>query len=165
MTAQDKFDGLMRDHFAPWLKERGFRRRDATFRRSVDDNWQIINRQRSRYSDAGHVSFTVNLGVALAVLQDDAPSWAARGWPLEYVCDFPVRSVAKDVIGTLERVGLPWLDLHSDGPGLLSHAFSDLSAVSALNLGSLVSLADAIGTPEQLRAAERELASWQAGGR
>jgi hypothetical protein len=186
VTAQDKFGGLVRDHYGPWLKERGFRRRDATFRRSVGGNWQIINLQRSRYSDARHVSFTVNLGVALTVLHGDDPAWSARGWPLEYECDFrerlgmlisgedrwwsvrpvlPLRSVAKQVIGELERVGLPWLDLHSDGPGLLSHALSDLSAVSTMNLGSLVSLADAIGTTEQLQAAEHELARWQAGNR
>jgi hypothetical protein len=179
VTAQDKFGGLVRDDFAPWLKERGFRRRDVTFRRSVGGNWQIVNFQRNRYSNARRVAFTVNLGVAFGILHRDGPGWAARGWPLEYECDFrdrlgmlvsgrdrwwsvrpvlPVRSVAKEVVGELERVGLPWLDLHSDGPGLLAHATSDVSAVDAMNLGSLVSLARAIGTPEQVRAAERELA-------
>jgi hypothetical protein len=170
VTAQEKFRALVRDDFDPWLKQQGFSRKDATFRRRVDGSWQIVNFQRNRYSNARRLTFTVNLGVALAVVHRDDSDWAARGWPLEHECDLrdrlgmlvsgkdrwwsvrallPVRSVAKRVIGDLERVGLPWLSLHSDGHRLLAHAVADPSAVSPMNLGSLVSLAEAIGTPEQ----------------
>lgn len=184
-TAQDTFRGLLADHFAPWLKERGFKRRDTTFRRRPDDAaWEIVNFQRSQFSDANAVSFTVNLGVAFDVLHDE-PSWNSRGWPLEYQCDFrqrigalvdgedrwwkvgpqsPTRGVVGNVLAALDAA-LPWLDAHADPQSLLADALRDPSRVNALNLGSLVALAKTVGGEAELKAAEAEFERWQRGER
>lgn len=176
-TAQDKFGQLIADHFAPWLKERGFRRRDTTFRRRRDAAWQIVNFQRSQASDARRVRFTINLGVALDVLHDD-PRWRSRGWPLEYECDFrqrigllhegrdrwwtvrplrPARGTVEDVIAALEP-GLRWLDAHADPRSVLADALRDPAAVHFMNVPPLVALARKIGDEGQVEAAEAEAA-------
>ena len=183
-TAQDKFKELLADDFSPWLKARGFKRRDTTFRRRRDTAWQIVNFQRSQFSDASDVPFTVNLGVALDVLYDE-PSWGSRGWPLEYECDFrerigqvyrgedhwwkarplrPTRGMMKDVLGALESA-LRWLDTHADPRAFLKHAVHDPSRVNALNLASLVALAKKVGDEADVEAAEAELRRWQQGER
>jgi hypothetical protein len=183
-TAQDKFKELLADDFAPWLKERGFKRRDTTFRRRQGETWQIINFQRSKYSDAGVVPFTINLGVSLDLLHDDPP-WRSRGWPLEYECDFrqrlgklhkgkdhwwkvrplrPTRRTVSDVLSALDK-SLPWLDAHTDPASFLAHALRDPSNVDGLNLGSLVAVAKKIGSTEAVDAAEAELRRWRQGKR
>jgi Domain of unknown function (DUF4304) len=179
-TAQDKFKELLTEHVSGWLKERGFKRRDTTFRRRRGHAWQILNFQRSQSSDAGVVPFTINLGVALDVLHDE-PSWRSRGWPLEYECDFrarigqlykgdnlwwkvrrlrPTRGIVKDVLAALERA-LPWLDAHADPRSFLTKALRDPSRVNALNLASLVALARKVGDEADVEAAEAELQRWQ----
>jgi hypothetical protein len=138
--ARDTFKDLLGDRIAPWLRDRGFKRRDATFRRERDAGWQVVNFQRSRFSDAGVVRFTVSLGVGLRLLHEKPP-WASRGWPLEYECDFrerlgplhkgddhwwrvrpmlPPGRVAKDVLRGLEDAGLSWLGLHATPDEYLS---------------------------------------------
>jgi hypothetical protein len=184
-TAQDKFNALLGERIAPWLKDRGFRRKDVTFRREHEGAWQIINFQRSRHSDAGVVPVAVNLGVGLSLLHDE-PRWAARGWPLEYECDFrqrlgsllkdddhwwrvrpllPVGPTAKEMLRGLEAVGIPWLDLHSRPRDCLTRALDDLAGVSALNLHSLVLVARTVGTDAEREAIEHEIARWQRGER
>ena len=175
---------MLRDRIAPWLEDRGFRRRDATFRREQAGAWQIVNLQRRRASTASTVRLTVNLGVALPTLEEGEPAWAGRGWPLEHECHFrerlaflvrgedhwwrvralvPARRTAADILGGLEKHGLPWLELYADPPRLLRDATADPGLVKGLNLTSLARLAHAAGSPEQVAFAERELARWRAG--
>jgi hypothetical protein len=175
-TAQDKFKQLLAGDFGPWLKDRDFRRRDSTFRRRREDAWQIVNFQRNRYSTSRAVPFTVNLGVSLDLLHDEPP-WRARGWPLEYECDFrerigalhhgedhwwtvrpllPTRGIVRDVLAALEK-GLLWLDVHADPHVLLADALRDLSAVDAFNVASLVAVAKRVGDESDVRKAEAEL--------
>lgn len=184
-TAQDKFKELLTGRLAPWFTEQGFKRRDSTFRREREGAWQIVNFQRSKYSDARVVRFTVNLGVALEVLHDEPP-WAGRGWPLEYECDFrqrlgplykgkdhwwrvrprlPVGPTAKDVLKALEGRAIGWLDLHADPPRYLARSAGEPRSVTSFNLPSWVSLARKIGTAEDVRVAEEELNAWQRGER
>lgn len=181
-TAQGKFKELLANDFAPWLKERGFRRRDTTFRRRCGSGWQIVNFQRSQYADARELPFTINLGVSLDVLHE-SPQWRGRGWPLEYECDFrqrigplhtgeddwwkvrplrPTRPLVKDVLAALEK-GLAWLDAHGDAQRVLRDAQRDPSQVNALNLASLVALARQVGSQADVEIAERELRRWQQG--
>jgi hypothetical protein len=180
-TAQDKFKALLAEHFAPWLKERGFKRRESTFRRRHDEAWQIVNFQRDKYSNAGVVRFSINLGVSLDVLHEK-PSWQSRGWPLEYECDFrerigqlhegadhwwkvrplyPTGRLVNDVHAELEAA-LPWLNAHADPRSLLMR---HPSTVNAFGLAALVSLAKEIGNETQVSAAEAELRRWQRGER
>jgi hypothetical protein len=183
-TAQEKFKELLARQFAPWLKERGFNRRDTTFRRRRDQAWQILNFQRSQYSDSRDVRFTVNLAVALDVLHDD-PSWRSRGWPLEYECDFrervgfvhngddhwwsvrplrPTHGLVKDVLAALESA-LPWLDAYAEPRQLLTDALRDPSRVNPFGLAALVALAKKIGDEEEVEAAEAQLRRYQQGER
>jgi hypothetical protein len=182
-TAHDKFKALLADDFAPWLKQRGFKRRDSTFRRREDEAWQIVNFQRDKYSRARLVSFTINLGVSLDVLHEH-PSWRARGWPLEHECDFrqrigflgkgedywwkvrpllPRRAITSDVLDALE-MALPWLDERSDPRSLLTDALRDPSR-ETFGLWALVELAKKVGTPAEVGIAEAELRRWQTGDR
>jgi hypothetical protein len=183
-TTQDKFEALLAEHLAPWLKQRGFKRRDGTFRRRRDEAWQIVNFQRDKYSNARLVRFTINLGVSLDVLHED-PSWRSRGWPLEHECDFrerigrvhkgedhwwsvrplyPTGGVVRDVFAALERA-LPWLDAYADPPSLLTDALRHPSRVNAHGLAALVALATEIGDEADVTAAEAELRRWQRGER
>jgi Domain of unknown function (DUF4304) len=183
-SAQEKFKELLTNAFAPWLKGRGFKRRATTFRRQRGSGWQIVNFQRSQHADARDRPFTINLGVSLDVLHE-SPQWRARGWPLEYECDFrqrigplhtgedhwwnvrplrPTRPVVKDVLAALEK-GLAWLDAHGDAQRVLRDAQRDPSQVNALNLASLVALARQVGTQADVDGAERELHRWHQGRR
>ena len=183
-TAQDKFKDLLDQHLTPWLKSHGFKRRDTTFRRRREEAWQIVNFQRSQWSDASELAFTINLGVALDVLHDEPP-WLQRGWPLEYECDFrerigdlykgedhwwkvrpfwPTRGTTTDVVRSLQAA-LPWLDAHADPQALLSRSIANPRRVNALGLAALVSLAGKIGSPEDVATAEQELRRWQEGKR
>jgi hypothetical protein len=186
VTAPDKFTKWLGEELLPWFEERDFRLKDTTFRRRRGDDWQIVNVQRDKYSNARVVPFTVNLGVALTVLRGGEPLWGPRGWPLEYECDFrarlgeiaygedawwrirsywPARRVTRQVLGGLEDVGLPWLDLHVDERRLLSELVADPSAVGIMNLGAFVSLAEAIGTDTEVAVARRERDAFKAGER
>jgi hypothetical protein len=183
-TAQDKFKALLDDDVAPWLKQRGFKRRDGTFRRRRNGAWQIINFQRDKYSHARRLRFTMSLGTSLDVLHDD-PRWRSRGWPLEYECDFrqrigqlhkgedhwwtvralfPTSGVRNDVLAALETA-LPWLDAHADPRSLLTVAVENPAQVSAMGLPALVSLAKKLGDEAHVEAAEEELRRWQRGER
>jgi Domain of unknown function (DUF4304) len=183
ITAQDRFKELLADHVGPWLKERGFRRRAATFRRRQDEAWQIVAFQKSQFSDASDVSFTINLGVALDLLDDD-PSWRSRGWPLDHECDFrerigvlhkgedhwwsvpsrgPTDGIVADVLTALEAA-LPWLETHADARALLTDALRDPERVNAMNLASLVAVARKVGDEKDFKAAASELRRWQQGG-
>lgn len=174
-TAQEKFEKLLADDFAPWLKQRGFRRRHGSFRRRQDAAWQIVNFQRHRYAHSRMLRFTINLGVSLDVLHEDPP-WRSRGWPLEYECDFrarigsllvgedrwwtvrallPTRAISDDVMAGLE-MALPWLDARSDPRAVLTNAPRNPTRETS-GLAALVALARKIGDEAEIEAAEAEL--------
>ena len=185
-TAQDTFKALLDEDIALLLKGEGFRRRDSTFRRQRNGAWQIVNFQRSQFSDSRSIPLAVNLAVALPELDAAERRWQKRGWPLEYECDFrarlgvlvkgedhwwtltplkPVRPTARAIAGAIEEVGLPWLDLHSDARRLLRAAVADPASVYFMNLPSFHGLAWALGDREAIEVAERELARWDRGDR
>ena len=131
MTAQDAYKELIRDHVAPSVRAPGFKGSGATYHRRVGEDWQIVNFQRSAYSDREEVRFTINLGVGLtsqrgvARLAHDRPppvhkchiaeriGFAAGGdkdlwWTLAPSSDLAV--VAADVASQLSTTGVVWLD-------------------------------------------------------
>ena len=134
MTAQDAFDELLREHIWPFLKERGFKRSKSTFHRPADQNWQVVNFQKSVYSDRDAVRFTVNLAVGIGRLRRGVYDWPNGKRPAEARCHLRERlgpllagrdvwwDVARDaelerlgdaLIAALERYGLPWLEAHA----------------------------------------------------
>jgi hypothetical protein len=63
MTAQDAFKRFVADELRGTFMARGFRARGFTFHRRVADNFGIVQLQKSQYSTATNVDFTINLGV------------------------------------------------------------------------------------------------------
>jgi hypothetical protein len=151
LTAQEAFDELVRDGVWPALQSEGFKRTRATFHRPVGRNWQVIDLQKSKYSDRRSVSFTVNLAVGLDLLREGVRDWEEGKRPAQSRChlgerlgyllrgedtwwEIRNRRHARKLARTLERAlrsyAIPWLD-----------ARSTEDALAAL-----------VGQPEQLRA-------------
>jgi hypothetical protein len=141
VRAQEAFDELVRDGVWPFLAQRGFMRDRSTFHRRVGANWQVVNLQKAASSDAGRVSFTANLGVALDRLRTGTYDWRPGRRPAEYRChlrerigyllrdedtwwevsaDSNVVSLAETITLALELYGLPWLDARSSDAALVA---------------------------------------------
>jgi hypothetical protein len=63
MRAQEAFEEMLAEHIWPALKDKGFKRSKSTFHRPIYENWEVVNLQRSYYSDRYDVRFTVNVAV------------------------------------------------------------------------------------------------------
>jgi hypothetical protein len=141
VRAQEAFDALVRAGVGPFLKERGFRRTRFNFHRQVSGNWQVVNLQKSAFSDAQDVRFTVNLGVALERLRGGVFDWPDGKRPPESRChlrerlgfvmsgrdvwwtvspDTDVVALAETITLGLERYGVPWLEERSSDEALLA---------------------------------------------
>ena len=147
MTAQEKFDELLRDGVWPFLRERDFKRTKATFHRAVGDNWQVVNLQKSAWSDRDSAKFTVNLAVALDRLRDGLHDWGEGKRPPHARCHLQERlgfllrddedvwwdidphtdvaSLADTVNTALEQYAFPWLEARSTDDALLALMRSD----------------------------------------
>lgn len=75
MTAQDVFATTLRTRIAPALRELGFTGSGQVFELRDDTYWVLLGFQRSRYSTADEVEFTVNLTV---VSKQDWADFRAR---------------------------------------------------------------------------------------
>ena len=62
----------------PILKQAGFSQSHSNFRHRADDNWAVINFQRSSSSTTVTPRFTINLGIYSAVLAKIFPSFRMR---------------------------------------------------------------------------------------
>jgi hypothetical protein len=139
MTAQERFDEVLVGGVWPFLKARGFKRTRGTFHRPVGRNWQVVNLQKSAYSDRSRVRFTTNLGVAVDRLRGGALDWREGTRPIEPRCHFRQRigsllqggdtwwevtpetdvAMLTDVVcEVIERYGFPWLDARSTDESL-----------------------------------------------
>ncbi|MEO8688395.1 MAG: DUF4304 domain-containing protein [Solirubrobacteraceae bacterium] len=140
MRAQDAFDALTGETVWPFLRARGFTRTKGTFHRPVEDNWKVVNLQKSYTSDAGEVHFTINLSVGVGALRDGLYTWADGRRPAASVCHFRERigtlawgldtwwtigpeteraPLGRTLVDALEQHGLPWLAQHSTEAALL----------------------------------------------
>lgn len=63
-TAQETFKAMLADEVAPRLRAIGFRGSGQTYRLPDDDAWVLIGFQKSKFSDASSIEFTLNLTVA-----------------------------------------------------------------------------------------------------
>lgn len=114
MTAQDTFKRLLAEELRPDFKARGFRQKGLTFYRAIEDNYAIVQFQKSRSSTAASLDFTINLGVFSARVQRALSQimWVpeVNGVPTEPACHLRQRigfvlSDARDV----------WWTVHADG--------------------------------------------------
>jgi Domain of unknown function (DUF4304) len=160
---------MVRSEIAPSLKALGFKRTRATFHRSVDENWEVINLQRSQFSDRVHASFTVNLGVGVELLRVDDEAWPAGRRPVEYKCQFrsrigelvdppPARDLwwdldpetdaeflGRQVVETIKKFALGWLSIYSHPKTAWSRYRADPSAIPAQELYPLGRLVTKLG--------------------
>jgi uncharacterized protein DUF4304 len=182
VRAQDAFDELVAERVWPFLAERGFMRTRATFHRRVGVNWQVINVQKRRSSDAGHVAFTINIAVALDRLRTGTYDWAAGRRPAEFRChlrerigyllreedtwwqvtaDSNVVALGETITTILALYGLPWLDARSSDEALVA-LVRDAEALRVEGgperLRWLARLMDLLGEHDARRAIERESA-------
>lgn len=179
MTAQEAFDALVRDHVAPPLKALGFKRTRATLHRPVEQNWEVINLQRSQFSSAAEVSFTVNLAVGLDILREGVHDWGEGKRPPEHRCHFRSRigwlltrkdvwweltpatdlaALGETVVEAVTRYGLPWLAVYSHPEQAWPAHRDDLRSLHFMELYSLERLVAKLGLPdaEEEVAAERQ---------
>lgn len=130
MTAQETFEAFIGDEVWPFLKQRDFRRSKGTFHHAVGESWEIINLQKSSYSDSDEVHFTANLAVAFKSLTEGGRGWPKGKRPPAHGCRVQQRlgfvlgehdtwwsvsagadteSLGDAVRLALERYALPWL--------------------------------------------------------
>lgn len=132
---QQHFKTIVSDELWPWLSERGFLKRAQTFHRRVGGDWEVINVQRSAFSDRDDIRFTVNLGVAYAQLREvDLERWAAGQRPGENSAHLRIRigtlidrqdrwwqvgpatipsTTGRELTDALSTFGIPWLEARS----------------------------------------------------
>lgn len=67
MTVAEKYTALIKN-IGEYLKGFGFKKKGYTFHFKIDENWVLINFQKSRKSSSERVEFTVNVGIASGVL-------------------------------------------------------------------------------------------------
>lgn len=90
MEPREQFKYLLKVAIGPLLKGHGFSRSRQTFHRRIRRNWTVINFQKSSKTDREQVVFTVNLGVASALLTEFDGGDPERR-PAEHDCHFRER--------------------------------------------------------------------------
>jgi hypothetical protein len=141
MSAQDAFDAFVRDGVWPHLRGHGFKPTKATFHRPAGRNWQVINLQKSRWSDRRSVDFTVNLAVGLDRLRERQYDWPEGKRPPDTRCQLRQRlgfllrgddvwwdigprtdilALAGTINTALEQYAFPWLSTRSSDDALVA---------------------------------------------
>ena len=124
----------------PLLKQQGFKKAGATFRRAAGDCIQVLNVQSSRWNSPEAATFTINVGVFFPAVHSLADGLlgppSLRGGPAEYNCTVRKRigslippttdlwwtvrpgestdRVVEEVRAAVRDVALPWLDRASN---------------------------------------------------
>ena len=70
-TVQEKFKELLKDTVAPALRENGLKGSGQEYSIKSDDYWALIGLQKSMYSDAQGLKFTINIYVVSKQQWDD----------------------------------------------------------------------------------------------
>jgi hypothetical protein len=176
-TSQAIFGTWHRERIAPRLRDQGFAGSGQDFHRRVDGNWQAINVQRSKYSNADEVKFTINLGTASAAViaaareDPDEPQrevlchWRTRIGSLlpgKHDVWWTIRSrmsardldrLGVEVGDALIRRGVPELDrMVADQAILELHSASEGSDMSPYALDIVGPLLREVGPPDRFAA-------------
>jgi len=129
---------LMKQRFAPFLREAGLRGSGGRFELASETRWLLLGFQKSSYSDRDEVRFTVNLsairrdewesqrvakpylgrkpspGTIYGVWAEQArigqltPAGEDKWWRLRPGQD--IEPLVADVLGDLHGYGVPWLE-------------------------------------------------------
>ena len=69
-TAQETYRELMKSHIAPGLRALGFKGSGQSYELPTPEHWVMLGFQKSQWSDAADVRFTVNVLVAARKVWD-----------------------------------------------------------------------------------------------
>lgn len=143
-TAQDALKSFIGEELREMFKSRGYRKSGLAYHRRVDENFAVVQFQRSQRSSASLVDFTVNLGVFSALVQREVGklTWVpeVRRAPTESACHLRLRigslmtnredrwwkvdtasarpGEAGELIELLEQRAFPLLEKHVTDEGL-----------------------------------------------
>lgn len=78
----EALDQVIATALTPYLRENGFRRTRMHWCSDTEGAWRMVSVQSHRFKAAGHIYFTVNLGVSYERFGDAAPraAWECRIW-------------------------------------------------------------------------------------
>ncbi|HRI03472.1 MAG TPA: DUF4304 domain-containing protein [Pyrinomonadaceae bacterium] len=132
-------DELIKDYFAPILKDKGFRKSGANFWRDNVNVIDVLNIQKSQWNDAWKASFYINLGAYWKAFHRDQHTEFKSKFPREYDCTAFSRVLEPTVktwslqpnsdlsdVGiiltkTVQEVAFPWFEeMHSE-VNILNH--------------------------------------------
>jgi hypothetical protein len=85
VTAQETYREMMKTQIAPPLRALGFKGSGRSYELRSRDYWAMLGFQKSAFSDASQIRFTVNV----AVVSRDVWEAARKKWP-----DLPTRPTA-----------------------------------------------------------------------
>jgi Domain of unknown function (DUF4304) len=165
MTARERYEAMVRDELAPWLRERGFKKRRQRFRRSDDAGWQVVALQASQWSSADDLRFTINLWVGVPELPGDAQieerigeliDGEDRWWTVD--ADTDTESLGAELRTLLAEHALPWLEARADLERLVALAERGPEDFPDYLLGRFAILLDQAGLDElsaRVEAAQR----------
>jgi hypothetical protein len=106
--AQDRFNLFLDSQIWPTLKQRGFRRERGNFRLHRGGNWGLLHFQKSQFSSADEVRFTVEVGAASERLRHYVHWWAEGRPPSITDC------VVRERLGVLVEQRDLWWKIERD---------------------------------------------------
>lgn len=132
-------DELIKNHLAPMMKEKGFRKSGANFWRDSSSAIDVLNIQKSQWNDAWEASFYVNLGVYWKAFHRDQGTEFKSKFPREYDCtvfsrvleptinawtlrpDSDLGQVGTILTDTVQEIAFPWFDEMRSETNILNH--------------------------------------------
>jgi hypothetical protein len=143
--AQDRFKLFLDSEIAPTLRKLGFRRERGNFWLHRDGSWGLLHFQKSQFSSADDVRFTVEVGAASERLRNYVPWWAEGRRPTITDCtvrerigflageddlwwtigrDTELDDLGSDVRRYVAEYGVPFLHTLLSDEGLLDYYWS-----------------------------------------
>jgi hypothetical protein len=143
--AQDHFKLFLDSQIWPTLQEQGFRRQRGNFWLNREGNWGLLHFQKSQFSSAGDVRFTIEVGAASERLRHYVPQWAEGRRPAITDClvreriglvadgndrwwkigrETGLDGLGSEVRNLLAECGLPFLEPLLTDEGLLDYYWS-----------------------------------------
>lgn len=144
--AQDIYKAMIKDTISPALRDLGFKGSGGRYSIDSDESWSLLGFQKSAYSDAAQIQFTINLAVvhrsAWNELRAEFPYFPEKPtaqlgtgrvghtqriaflkpgvttdeW-YSLVADSDPADIVEQVLHDVREYGLPWLQLKMVDPG------------------------------------------------
>lgn len=132
-------DELIKNHLAPMMKDKGFRKSGANFWRDDAHVIDVLNIQKSQWNDAWEASFYVNLGLYCKAFHRDQAREFKSKFPREYDCtvfsrvlepsanswtlqpDSDLCQVGTILTETIQHFAFPWFDDMRTEANILRH--------------------------------------------